>query len=483
MARVQSRVRHISWQVFLGVTLITLPHGGFGQNNIRASYPAQSVPATQTGANATAPVVISLDEAIHRAEQNEPNFANVVAAEGVATQDRLIARSALLPIVRYHNAYLYTESSGARNAGRHAGKQAGNSDAFVFISNNAIHEYVSQAIVAETLSVASIGQVKRANATAAQAAAIEEIARRGLVFTVVQQYYVVLAAEQKLQVAQRATAEAGSFVDLTQKLERGGEVAHADVVKATLQLQQRQRGQEDAQLLAENARLELGILLFPDPRTNYALEDDQKQTPPVPDEGDVNAAAQRNNPDVRSAMEALRAAGEDVSIARAAYLPQLSLNWTYGIDAPQFATYGPLDMSLDSPVKPRNLGYSAFAALDIPIWDWFATHERVKQSEYRRSAAKVALTYEQKRLLAHLDEFYHEAEVAGGQVASLRQSVQTATDSLRMTNSRYQADEATVLEVVDAQNALILAESAYADGEVRYRAALANLQTLTGVLP
>ena len=130
--------------------------------------------------------------------------------------------------------------------------------------------------------------------------------------------------------------------------------------------------------------------------------------------------------------------------------PDLSLNWTYGIDAPQFATYGPLDPSLNPAAKPRNLGYSASATLDIPVWDWFATHDRVKQSQVKRSVAKLALTQAQKRLLADLDEYYNEAETAEKQMASLDQSVKDATESLRLTNLRYQAAEATALEVVDA---------------------------------
>jgi outer membrane protein TolC len=36
--------------------------------------------------------------------------------------------------------------------------------------------------------------------------------------------------------------------------------------------------------------------------------------------------------------------------------------------------------------------------------------------------------------------------------------------------------------VADAQNTLVQARNAYADGEGRYRLALANLQTLTGTL-
>jgi outer membrane protein TolC len=39
-----------------------------------------------------------------------------------------------------------------------------------------------------------------------------------------------------------------------------------------------------------------------------------------------------------------------------------------------------------------------------------------------------------------------------------------------------------VLEVVDAQTALVTAANAREDGRVRYQAALADLQTLTGTM-
>ena len=55
-----------------------------------------------------------------------------------------------------------------------------------------------------------------------------------------------------------------------------------------------------------------------------------------------------------------------------------------------------------------------------------------------------------------------------------------SAESLRLTMLRYQAGEAIALEVVDAQNTLAEARNAYDDGLVRYRVALANLQTLTG---
>jgi outer membrane protein TolC len=106
----------------------------------------------------------------------------------------------------------------------------------------------------------------------------------------------------------------------------------------------------------------------------------------------------------------------------------------------------------------------------------------VKQSEIRRDVARVALSATQRLLIARLDEAYSEAVTARDQLASLDASVDTASESLRLTKLRYSAGEATALEVVDAQNAFLLAENAREDGRVRDRAARANLETLTGTM-
>jgi outer membrane protein TolC len=134
------------------------------------------------------------------------------------------------------------------------------------------------------------------------------------------------------------------------------------------------------------------------------------------------------------------------------------------------------------PDGTRNLGYSATATLDIPVWDWFATHDRIKQKTALRDSARVTLTTTQRRLVADLDEYYGEATVAHDQLQSLDVSAATARESLRLIRLRYTAGEGTVLEVVDAQNSLVAAENAREDGILRYQTAMANLQILTGTM-
>ena len=75
--------------------------------------------------------------------------------------------------------------------------------------------------------------------------------------------------------------------------------------------------------------------------------------------------------------------------------------------------------------------------LDIPVWDWFATHSRVKQSAVRSELANVELTATQRQLIASLEELYNEAAVAVDQLASFDETVRTAAESLRLTNLRY----------------------------------------------
>jgi outer membrane protein TolC len=409
---------------------------------------------------------ITLDEAVHLAEKNEPTFAAALAQARIAKLDHSVAVAGLLPSVTYHNQYLFTQGNGSNDR---IG-QTTTSPAPRFIANNAVHEYASQGVVNETLGLQQFSAVTRASAQEAQAAAEAEIARRGLFSAVVNLYYGVATADTKLAALERAADEADHFFNLTQQREQAREAAHADVIKAELTQQQRTRDVEDAKLAASKAHLELGVLLFADPRTAFHTE----SAPPavLPDHAEVEADASKNNAELKSALAALHASEADVLSARAGYLPDLGLNFTYGVDAPQFAVNGP-DAS-------RNLGYSASATLDIPVWDWLSTEHKVKQSEIHRDLAKVALSTAQRRLIANLSEFYDEAATARDQLASLDASVTAAQESLHLTELRYTGGEGLVLEVVDAQNTLLAAETAQADGVVRYQLALANLQTLTG---
>jgi outer membrane protein TolC len=414
---------------------------------------------------------LSLEQTIAMVQANEPQFAAAIAERAALALERTNAKSALLPTVTYHNLAIYTKPNGV--AASRIGQVTGAASP-AFIANNAIREYASQAVVDERVGLDQIAAIRSATANALRAEAEAEIVRRGLVVEVCNLFYGSQSAAQKTAVAREALEEARHFLEITQKRERSREAAHADVLRAQLQAQQRERELADATLGATKAKLELGVLLYPDPSTPYAL--DVPNIPAsLPDRAGIQSLARENNPELRSAQAALQAAQADTFTARAALSPDLALNYTYGIDATNFGVNGPDGI--------RNLGYSMSATLDIPVWDWLATERRVKAGKLREGAAKVVLSAAQRRLVADLEEFYAEAELAQQQLRSLDTSVLTARESLRLTNLRYVDGESTAFEVVDAQSAVLTAESAQIDGQLRYQLARAQLQTLTGRLP
>lgn len=422
----------------------------------------QSLSVESAGKDGSA-LQLTLQDALARARKNSTEFQGAATDSAIAAEDRKQARDALLPTINYNNEYLYTQSNGAFNV--------------AYIANNGVHEYTSQGDVHESIDLAGIANYKRAAAAAAVARAKAEIASRGLVVTVVQNYFSMAAAQNKVEIAQRAASEGEQFLKISQDLEKGGEAAHSDVIRAELQMRDRHRQLMEAQLNLLNARLDLAVLIFPDFNQNFSLSDDLHANIPLPTLEEVQQQGAKDNPEIRAALATVQEAGHDVTDARAGYLPTLNIDYFYGIDSAQFAVNSVIDNQ-----RVHNLGSSALMSLNIPVWNWGATQSKVKQAELRRSQAQRELSLAQRTLLAEMRSLYGEAETALDELAGLQRSAELASEGLRLSTLRYKGGEATVLEVVDAQNSFAQANTNYQDGAVRYRIALAKLQTLTGAM-
>jgi len=404
---------------------------------------------------------LSLQDALARARANSQQFRSAQLASNLAVEDRKQARAALLPSLTGLSQFIGTQSNGTSS-----GIWVANDGPRIYNDWLAVHgEVFSPGKWAEYRSTAAAEAVARARA---------DVAGRGLVATVVTNYYTLVAAQRKLGSAQQGLREAQQFLEIARRLEAGGEVAHSDVIKAQIQVAQRIRDAQEAELAALKSRLTLSVLVFPDFRDQFSVVDDLQTIAPLPTITDLNAAATGYSPDVRAAEASVQQETAGLGVARGAVLPVLSFDYFYGIDANQFA--------ITNPDGNRLLGSVAQVQLAVPLWNWGAGQSKLRQANLRVQAAKADLTLAQRQLQANINTFHREAEIARDQVASLQQSLDLSTESLRLTLLRYQAGEVGVLEVVDAQTTLISARNAYDDGLVRYRVALAALQTLTGTL-
>ncbi len=418
-------------------------------------------------AQAPAPLTLTLQDALTRAQMNYPQLLAAVNEANAAHEDVLQARAAQRPSVSFRSEYLGTQGNGVLPSGR-------------FVTNDGVHLYRDWGIVHQdfTAALTRTGP-QRAEAAEALAQARAEIARRGLAVTVTKAYYALLTAQRKYATAQQALDQAKQYLDISQSLERGGEVPHSDVVRADFLNSQQQQAFSEAKLTMDNARLDLAVLLFRDFSQNFTIVDDLALASALPEFPEVQSLAERQNPDLRAANAALKTAQLDVTLARQAFLPSLTADGVYGIEANAFALHSTVAAAPDKGPLP-NLGYFVTISLNVPLWDWGSRSSKVRQAQFRREQASVELSATQRTLIRNLQGFYQEAQTAREQVDILRRAMDQAAENLRLNGLRYQAGEATILELVDAQSLVTGARNAYDDGLVRYRLAIANLQTLTG---
>jgi len=428
--------------------------------------PALAHPEAPSGA----PLTVTLQDALERARQNETQFQTVLADAAVAREDRVQAKAGLLPAFSATTQYLGNQSTpdNVNPNGR-------------FVSLDGVHMYRAWAVMRQDLSpgVFMRTPLRKAEAAEAVARARLEIAQRGLAVTVTRNYYGLIAAERKYATAQLAAQQAARFVGFAQQQEQAGQVARSDVIKAELQYQQQQQGFREATLAMDRARLALAVLLFPTFDENFSVVDDMRAAPALPPFTDVRSLAERGNPDLRMAGEALRAAGQDVRAARNAFLPSLVVDAVYGIEANEFALHSRIAAQPELGVLP-NLGYFVTVNLSVPVWDWGGLRSKLHQSETRERQARTTLSQTQRQLVSDMYSMYNEALVARAAVDNLRRVADLASESLRLIALRYQAGESTAFELVDAQNTFVQARNTADDSEARYRVALAELQTLTG---
>jgi outer membrane protein TolC len=452
---------------------VSAPQFPVGSSTNASGQPARAgaslVPVQdRSRAPESAPATLTLKDALAMAQKNEPQFLAHVSDALVAHEDTRQAREAQLPSIGLRSEFQNSQGNGKISTSR-------------FVTNDGVHLYREWAVWHQDLSPGTLTGTgyNRAAAAEAVAQARVEIARRGLGLTVTKAYYNLLVAQRKYATAQQALDEAQRFLTISQQLERGGEVAHSDVVKSQLQQNSQTQVLREVQLAMDTARLELAVLLFRDFNQNFQIVDDLNLAPALPSLEEARTMAARENPDLRAAMSGLRGAELDVRIARQSFLPSLSVDVDYGIEA-NAVLLRSIYVADPAHGPVPTLGYSLNAVLTLPVWDWGARKSKLQQAEFKREQANVELSAAQREFVKNLQAAYREAETARAQRDLLRQAADLASENLRLNNLRYRAGEATVLEIVDAQNSQIQARNGLDDGEVRYRIAVANLQTLTG---
>jgi outer membrane protein len=318
---------------------------------------------------------------------------------------------------------------------------------------------------------ARTGNIASARGLMNAAAATANSVAQQTVRSVVQTYYGAVAGDAGVLAAKSTEEIAAQSLAIARALQAGGAGTLGDVLQAQTAYEQDVLARIQAEASAKVAQGTLSTTLGRPADQTFALAPD-----PVPNEvpalnarmADLMKEAERQRPDLAAARFQRDAAEANITVARAAGLPSISVGAQHHLTS-----------TTDVPTQNFNqIGIS----ISVPIFTGFSTTYGVRQAQAALHVSEANL--EQVELNVTLDTWngYYNLESANEQLTGTANLLKTAEENLQVSMGRYKAGVGSIVDVLTAQTALSTARQTRIQAELGWNVARAQLAYALGRL-
>ncbi len=410
---------------------------------------------------------LTLREAIDLALKQASNYKAAQINEQIAEQDIRQAKAAFYPRVALAPNVIFTTPSLGRTSDGVTTMRPPS-----FLGANAIGEF--QGLITATGEIDTSGRLKatlrRSRFLLESARLGSEIARRELVQAVSDAYFNLALSTTKQHGAANNLQAASDFENNIKLQLEAGEVAPVDFVRARLQTAQRRdelaQVQTDETVAADALRFLIGY----DFTQNIAAEDLLTQMPNAGEVELYTETAIKTRPEFAQFEADRQAAQLDVTIAHSERRPQFNYSVSTGFISDSLA-----------PNNIKNgLGAQVSVGLNFPLFDKGASRSRETQARLRLQQTENTRVLAQRQFVQAFYAARTQAVSAASRIRQIAASITDAEKNVSASLARYQAGEASIIEVTDAQNLLITLRGSLYQAIFDYQTARARLLRAIG---
>ncbi len=411
-------------------------------------------------AQESAPLKLTLHDAIALALKQNPLVILANLGVSQSEQDRLIARSALLPQINGNVAEaVHRVNIEAAIGFRFPGSPQHVGPYYAFQGGATFNAPVFDLTLWRRYRASHLG----VDASRAQ----ETTTREESVLLVVSQFLGTQRAAADVQAAQSRVDLAQALYDQAADLQKNGVGTGIDTLRSNVQLQNEKQRLIVARTQLETSLFGLARLLNVDPSRKLELADQVSffDTPETPSDQTLERAYHAR-PELRQLLAQEERAGLELKSAGEQRLPKLSLSGAW----------------LEQGLTPTSIipVYYYQATLDFPLFTGGRMQAQraqaelsIRQLKQQAQDLRNRIALEVKTAIAQLESARTEVTVANLGVDLARQEVQQARD-------RFQAGVANNIEVITAQDELSRANDNQIAALYRYNQARADLAHATG---
>jgi multidrug efflux system outer membrane protein len=260
-------------------------------------------------------------------------------------------------------------------------------------------------------------------------------------------YYQLLENDQELRVLDNTIADLQRSLDLTTELFQHGLSSELQVAQAKTLLDQTRASKQTLSISRAQDEHAIAVLLGRAAESfSIPVQPDAPPPPSIPI--GLPSDLLKRRPDVQEAERNVAAASAEIGVAKAAYFPRLSLSGFAGFESTNAASL----------VTWQNSIASLAAGAVAPIFTAGRIHAGVQQATdaYQGSLAQ----YEKTVLTSYkeVEDQLSALEFLAAQSKLQGIAVQDATRSEQLATDRFKAGLVSYLDVVTAQQAVLLNE-------------------------
>lgn len=300
--------------------------------------------------------------------------------------------------------------------------------------------------------------------------------RDELIYSVTGVYFSILGQQKiiaSLEFSRRALEENRKRV---LQLYDAQKVAKVDLLRTEVRLTDlHQNIIKEENTLAVQKRLLFNLMGYDAIPENARLDDVAGFPSEAPiDMGRLIEAALKNRPDYQAAKDRMEAQALRVAVAKAGHWPSINLVGSYGVrNAPSPSDVGKNTQSTE------DIG-SIGVVLSVPLFEGGRVSAKISEEAAILSAArdrlkKLDLQIRQETETAVLDVLSSTARFK-----ATEKSIEQAKESLRIESMKYELGRGSITDVLDAQAALLQAETSNCRSCIDYHISMARLKLATG---
>ena len=292
--------------------------------------------------------------------------------------------------------------------------------------------------------------------------------RQDLILKITQAYYKLAQAERLIYVAEKSVERAGLYLNFANARVKAGVASRSDVLKAQVELS----NSGLTLIRAKNGRLAaqgaLNILLGRTAGSPVLIVDDLENLDrnAIQPFNQLVAMAFQQRPELKRFDFQLLAQRSNIKYARSDYFPTISLDASYTFAGAEVA-------ALDN-------AWSAGLTVSVPLFTGFSTSARVTQEEMALRSLEQQGDALRQQVSLDVWNAYSALKEADERIDNTKIFVENTRENLNIAEGQYKEGVGSMIEVTDAQNALLTAEHSHIEALADFKIAVAQLERSLG---